>query len=497
LDFDGAIAETADVGLRLAAQAGTRGSVARCGGNGKRRRMRVIYQLRGGSMTRLDHGRAPRCARKLAVFAASACAAIAVAPAVASATTVWVSSTGTVKPPFNSCASPGYNAIQEAINVNAPATTIHVCKGTYKEQLTISKPIAIAGEAGESILELPASPANSVGACDVQEPGSEEQDQVTICMKGTVKISGLTINSKWTALDCAKQFYGVLVGGGAALTMTSSSILHAGAEPINGCQQGVGLQIGHNKNKQVGIATLSGDTITGYQKNGMTIDGPGSTATINKQTKVTSAITNQIAQNGIQVSRGATAKISETTIEGNECAVASCGANSTGFSPWQEEEDATGILFYLSGKGSSVMKNAINGNDIGVYHLAQEETTSPQTTLTANKLSGNRYWGIALDQGLAALNRNTISGPGNVGIQIVQYDEEHNGLAKQEFGARGTGSTDTVSGMSVCGVEGLSDNGVNDQFAQLILTKSLSKFSGNTQNTCSNNTTKKMVISVK
>src|ERR1700719_3199582 len=82
--------------------------------------------------------------RKLTILVASAVAALAVIPAVASAT-AWVSQ-APVKTPFNSCANPGFNSIQSAINT--PVTSVHVCKGTYVEQLQIERAVSVVGEAG-------------------------------------------------------------------------------------------------------------------------------------------------------------------------------------------------------------------------------------------------------------------------------------------------------------------------------------------------------------
>jgi nitrous oxidase accessory protein NosD len=434
--------------------------------------------------------------RTLVLAAAALAAAAVLAPLAQAASTVFVSP-APVKGPFNSCATPGYKSIQEAISVAPPKTTVHVCAGTYNEQVKIEKPDTIAAEAGATLM-LPASPANTVSTCDVQEGGYEEQVQVLVCGAGKVSIAGLSIDSKWTEINCAKQDYGILVGGNSQLTLTNTSITHAGPEPINGCQSGVGLQIGHNKNGQVASAKLSGDQISGYQKNGITIDGAGSKAKINGVT-IKGEPTEKIATNGIQVSRGATAKITGSTIEGNECNVASaCGPNEKGFSPWQEEEDATGILFYLAGSGSQVKGSTINGNDIGVYNLLAGSEAA-KTTITGNHLSANRFWGISLDQGSALVSNNTIKGPGLVGIQIVQYGEPHQFREPEggeEFGARGAGKGDAITGMSACALEGLSDNSSKDPAGSLTITKSLAKFSGNTSEVCDNNTSGKLPVSV-
>ena len=85
-------------------------------------------------------GSLPGAARKLGALAVACVAILAAAPAIASATTVYVSNSP-AKAPFNSCASPGYNSIQTAIGVNAPSTVVHICNGNYAEQLKIEKAV--------------------------------------------------------------------------------------------------------------------------------------------------------------------------------------------------------------------------------------------------------------------------------------------------------------------------------------------------------------------
>jgi hypothetical protein len=369
-----------------------------------------------------------------------------------------------------------------------------VCAGTYKEQVVIAKPDKVGADPGAT-LQVPASPANSTTACDV----AEEQDLVTICGAGRVTISGLALDGSWTGpVNCAHQYSAVLVAGNSDLTMTGTTIVHAGAEPINGCQAGIGILIGRARNSQVGNAQLKGDLIEGYQKTGIVIDGPGSVAKISGLT-IKSKATSEQSQNGIQVSRGATAKISSTTIEGNECNSALCGPNTKGFGveEWEEAEDATGILFYEAASGSTVKSSTIDGNDIGIYNTLSGAGAT--TAIKGNTLKANRYWGVAIDEGTANLNSNTISGPGLAGVQIVQYakhEQFHEPSRGQAAGARGIGKSDTISGMTKCAIEGLSDNEPGDLAGSLTLANSLAKFSGNAAAVCNNNTNGKLTISV-
>ncbi len=59
-----------------------------------------------------------------------------------------------------------------------------------------------------------------------------------------------------------------------------------------------------------GTATLNNDVVSSYQKNGITVDGTGSSAAIGNVTVTGAGETTAIAQNGIQISDGATARIS-------------------------------------------------------------------------------------------------------------------------------------------------------------------------------------------
>jgi parallel beta-helix repeat protein len=366
-------------------------------------------------------------------------------------------------------------------------TEVHVCKGTYEEQLTIKRGLSIVGSLAE--VKLPGSATLSTGPCDVQEPGYEEQDLVTICGTGTVetvKISGVTFNDSAPATpECGKQFFGILVGGKIKLVMTGSTVSHAGANPINGCQQGVAVQVGHKyKVNTVGTARLENDRITGYQKNGVTVDNAGSKATITKD-RIMSSPTPETANNGIQISRGAEANVISSQISGNECNAPVCGSGSKA----EEEEDAAGVLFFEEAKGS-VTNSQIIENDIGIYHYGQCCVGTLQATITGNTLQENRYWGIVLDQGQAKVSKNKIIGnnAAKTGIQLIQY-------FGQQFGATGKGTEDEITG-TTCAVEGFSDNNPSDQFASVTLTSSLAKFIGNTNNTCNNNTNGKLVIAV-
>jgi hypothetical protein len=388
-----------------------------------------------------------------------ACAAFAL-PAAASATKAWVSS-ATPSAPFNSCSHPGYNSIQAAID--GSGTSIEVCGGTYQEQLHIERAVTIAGNG--ATVELPATPQKSETACDAaSEAGDalEDQDLISICTTGTVKLNGLTLNAIWPgepvgpSVSCGYNLYGILVGGGANLELTESTVTGAAPKVINGCQYGVGIQIGasYASPAQVGKAKLSQDIVKGYDKNGITVDGVGSQASITDVGVTGAGKTAVTAQNGIGVQFGAKASIKSSTIKRNECENETCGSNPL------TDYQAEGVYFYGAAAGSSVKESFISENDAGVeaYDTAATEPATSQVKVLGDTIAGNRDEGVLLNQGWATVTGGTISNS-KVGIEAIQVGE---GPFVQAYGPKGTVSQVTITGMTEWAVAGDSDNTPGD-----------------------------------
>jgi hypothetical protein len=338
--------------------------------------------------------RVPRAAGLLtcgiAVAAVAAATTIPAAMAAAAASpTYWVSPTGVSTAKDVSCGTAAYSTVQSAVTAAEAAEsghsvpTIKLCNGTYTEQVTITKSLNIVRASGQVTIQLPSVTAitsanQSTTSCQVRDAATGTQvpeSVIEICAanssgantKGvTVSISHLTIQGQWSNSICYGSLYDVLVEGGASLVLTDSVVTQAGAYPLNGCQGGVGVEAGFSPTGQIGHATLAGDTIDNYQKNGITIDGTDSTAKIDDVTVAGDGPTNQIAQNGIQISFGATGSVTHSTITGN---------NYTGTG----EAYATGVLVVGGGgsvcgigrnsplaRYSSVTRDTLINNDVGI-----------------------------------------------------------------------------------------------------------------------------------
>lgn len=411
---------------------------------------------------------------------------LAIAPAAANAagpTTLWVSTQATVTGNGTGCGNPGFNSIQDAVNAAPAGSTIQVCAGTYTEQLQITRSVTINGK-GNVFVALPSTPGNSTTPCDTA-PGTgqfqADQDGVAICGNADVALKNIVIDAAWPTSTCDDSLYGILVGGGATLTFSGSAVTAAGAFPLNGCQGGVGIQVGMGWTTPVGVGhlNLTDSSVSGYQKNGITVDGWQSTATINDAVVTGAGPTPSIAQNGIQVSSLGKASITNSTVVGNECSVnaAPCGANGL------TQTQSAGVLFFGAATGSTVSSSHIADNDMGLYYVANASgraITKPALTISGDTFTDNRYEGLTLDQGIANVTHSTIEN-GNVGIEVLQYA----GSSGQTFGAKSVASFITFSKIHVATVDVNSDAAPGDKAGSFTISSSnthASKVKDNSKN---------------
>ncbi len=362
-----------------------------------------------------------RVVRALALTASTLCLMAVAASAADAASKAWVSGSAPAVAGGRSCAQPGFNAVQAA--VASGATTIEVCSGTYTEQVEIAaatKLNAVEG-AGTATLAMPEAPARSESACDTKANESEgpldQSDEISICTSAAVTLTGINVDAVVPLETCANGLNGIFVGGGGTLNATHVSIDGAGTSvaAFKGCQHGIAVRVGSASREEVAHATLRSDTISGYEKNGPTVSGAGSTMAIKSSTITGEGPSPYIAQNGVQISFGGTGTVQGTTISGNECNVEACGPQAS---------QAAGVLFYEAAAGSKITSSTVSSNDMGAYYASGSSTVpaSPDVTISKVKFNGNRYEGVALEEGKALLSVDTISGPGRVGIGLYQFE---------------------------------------------------------------------------
>jgi hypothetical protein len=384
---------------------------------------------------------------------------------------LWVSSTAPLAG-GKSCTKPDFSTISAALAVAAAGATINVCGGTYDEQLVITQGVKLNALGAVTVVG-PASPASTT-SCDADGGSQPNEDVVDICTTGSantkVSITGFSIEGNWPADVCNDSLYGVAVLGGADLTMTNTTVEGAGGDPqTDGCQGGVGIQVGEATSATAadrGSATLTNDVVNTYQKNGITIDGAGSSAVLKTDTVTGTGETTAIAQNGIQVSDGATANISDALVTGNECDNAACGSGPL-------DTQATGILLF-DAAATKVSNSTVNGNDDGIYNVedytyewpywAPPAGWTPVNESFSKLTMNNRYESAAFDSGKSTLSGSTLTG-GETGLAVLQY-------SGQPIPAMATATTDTITDATTAAVWVASDQNAGDVPVKLSVTTS-------------------------
>ena len=286
----------------------------------------------------LKHQEVGRRMARVAVAGALTCGVAAFAagagPAYASgATTRYVGATAGKD---TSCASPGYTSVQAAVNAAKPGDTVYLCGTTpFPGPVDVTKSITLTGSAGATI-SAPATWPTSPEPLPPQFASDglfAPQALVLAWGQGVhVTIKGLTIAGPLPGNGgCAEQEFGILVIGGANAQITGDAVtnIRDTNSSLFGCQFGVGIMIGReywpvanfssdDVEDFAGTATISHTTVSGYQKGGIVIDGPKAAAVVSDSTVAGVGPTPGIAQNGIQVSRGASGQVLDNTVRGNQ-----------------------------------------------------------------------------------------------------------------------------------------------------------------------------------
>jgi hypothetical protein len=153
------------------------------------------------------------------------------------------------------------------------------------------------------------------------------------------------------------NYFGIVNDGGT-VSVTNSTVKNIGDTPFDGMQKGVGIYFAKDGNSK---GTIQSNTVSSYQKNGIVVDGVGSSASISGNTVTGRGQRLDIAQNGIEVGYGATATVSDNTVSENAY-IGNSGASAAGILVF-----GGGVFGSPNTTGVSVSHNTVTNNDVGVY----------------------------------------------------------------------------------------------------------------------------------
>jgi hypothetical protein len=210
------------------------------------------------------------------------------------------------------------------------------------------------------------------------------------------------------------NYFGVVVNGdvgSVTVNVTNSSVHDIGETPLNGSQHGTAIYyraLGSGSASGV----ISGNTVSRYQKNGITANGDVS-ATISNNTVTGEGPVSYIAQNGIQLGYGAKGSITENTVTGNAYTGSNL-ASSGGILVVGGEAFGPGLAYTV---GLNISKNMLTNNDVGVWLYNADASGNAPTAKTNNSVKFNTISNNAVT--------NTTGYDATCGYQVGVADVGH------------------------------------------------------------------------
>jgi parallel beta-helix repeat protein len=183
------------------------------------------------------------------------------------------------------------------------------------------------------------------------------------------------------------NYFGVVVNGdvGAVSTNVTNSAIHdIGESPLTGQGSQHGTEIYYRAFGGTASGTISGNTLTNYQKGGVTINGNVS-ATITSNSVTGQGPVSWIAQNGIQLGYGAKGTVTGNTVTGNAYTGSNL-ASSGGILVVGGECFGPDLAYTV---GLSITKNTLTNNDVGVWLFNADSNCTAPTTKTNNSVKFN------------------------------------------------------------------------------------------------------------
>jgi len=232
---------------------------------------------------------------------------------------------------------------------------------------------------------------------------SNEKAVIQVRDGKSAEITGFTIAGPGPD-TCGSILTGIFVREGATANIHDNTITAIRDNDGNStCQNGFGIFVGRKLVSTTGTATITNNTLTGYQKGGIIVDNTGSNATLSNNIITGSGSNNHVAQNGVQISRGATA-----TFTGNDISL-----HQFSGSTWI----ATGVLLYDAGNVTINNNNLIHDNGYGIYIRStgarSSEADGPQPVpfdAEFDDLMNQGRSADAITAGTVAINNNRIYG---------------------------------------------------------------------------------------
>jgi hypothetical protein len=315
------------------------------------------------------------------------------------------------------CPNAAFTRIQDAVDAASPGSQIRICKGTYVEQVSISKPLDLEATSG-AVLVPAAMQANSASLSS----GRAIAAALLVTNATNVTVRGLTLDGANNGISqCAPDLMGIYFQNASGEVDRVAIRNFKLAASLNGCQSGTGIFV-QSGNGGVSQVEIHRSTIHDFQKNGITANEIGTSASIDENVVTGLGPTTGAAQNGVQIGFGAAGSIQNNTVTNNvwsPCiAIATCTAV------------ATNILVTQS-DGVMVKDNVAGISQVGIFlHANQGQVLENRAFATAV------FDGIHIEGDQAQVKRNAVFNGAQSGIFIDGNNNvvDHNVITEASIG---------------------------------------------------------------
>ena len=315
------------------------------------------------------------------------------------------------------CPNAGFTRIQDAVDAASPGSQIRICKGTYVEQVAITKPLDLEADSGAVL--MPASmQANAVSLSS----GRAIAAALLVSNNSNVTIRGLTLDGANNGISqCAPDLMGIYFQNASGEVDRVAVRNFKLSALLNGCQSGTGIFV-QSGNGSVSQVEIHRSTIHDFQKNGITANEVGTSATIDGNVVTGLGPTTGAAQNGIQIGFGAAGSIQNNTVTNDVWAPCTAVSTCTAV--------ATDILVEQS-DGIVIMGNNVGTSQVGIFIHANQGSVAQNQTFATSVFDG-----IHIEGDQAQVKRNDVFSGAQSGIFIDGNTNvvEHNTITEAAIG---------------------------------------------------------------
>ena len=348
--------------------------------------------------------------------------------------TLYVSRSGTSTNADSSCATAAFSSIQVAVNSALAGDTIQVCAGTYAEQVNVTTAnLTITGPASGT----PAVIEPSAVACNTTDLDTSVPTAAVVLVSGVsgVTVEHLTVDGAvggpTTFTGCAsspQNFWGVVYQN-ASGAVTGDSVVGFTPSPTfsGGNNNDAGIYVQSSTGSST--VTVTGNTVSGYQKNGITCNDANTTCTIATNTVTGAGPISTEAQNGIQMGFGAAGSVRGNTVADDDCTTFASIGTASGILIIQASDTSVAANSVIDSQQAIVLQSwggyagtagaTMTGDTVSDNQISYSSGYSSNSANATNETDGidvaGFNFGSSTPSVSAVIQDNTVDGPGAFG----------------------------------------------------------------------------------